>query len=67
MLDWFIGECMVLIHYVTNDMKEPTQLILILEYKSNNGTWWVSQDERIFVYSTNYLGKYHTNNILLLG
>ena len=48
-------------------MKEPTQLKLILEYKSNIGTWCVSQDERIFVYSTNYLGEYHPNNTLVLG
>ena len=36
-------------------------------YQANIRTWWVSQDERIFVYPSYYLGQYHPNTILPLG
>ena len=36
-------------------------------FESDIDTWWVSQDEMIFVYPRHYLGQYNPNTIYILG
>ena len=50
-----------------NGIKEPTQVESNLYHHSNIDTWWVSQDERIFVYWSYYLSQYHPKTMLRLG
>lgn len=54
-------------HGINNGVKEPTQLVLKFQYQSNIDAWWVSQDESITVHTSDYLGQYHSNTIVILG
>lgn len=46
MLERYTGECMVSLQ----NIKEPTQTHQDYMYQSYFHTWWVSQDENVFVY-----------------
>lgn len=56
MLDEYMSDGMIVIYNI-NDGDEEAKLF----YQSNIDTWWVSQDERIFVCLSNYFGQYFSN------
>lgn len=52
---------MIIIYNVNDGIEEAIWPVAELFYQSNIDTRWVSQDESISLYLSNYLAQYHPN------